>query len=112
MPYPRQRPRVPANGRISLRLTPGQRDLFIASDVTPRKLSQLLHHAVVREGKLAVRVTREELDALIAAAARVTASDPETDRALTTLLRYLENAADQFEEPEPAAEDGEARASS
>jgi hypothetical protein len=100
MPYSRQRPRVAANGRIGLRFTPAQRDWFIASAITPRKLAQVLHHAVVREGKLWVRVTREELDALIAAAAQTPPGDAKADRALATLLRYLETAADRFEESE------------
>jgi hypothetical protein len=47
-----------------------------------------------------VRLTREELDALIAAAAQMPAHDAKADRALGTLLRYLEAAADRFEEPD------------
>jgi hypothetical protein len=52
----------------------------------------------VRKGKLALRVSQPELDALIATAASVPAIDPASDRALTALLRYLEGIEDRFED--------------
>jgi hypothetical protein len=102
MPYSRQRPRIPATGRIAVRLTPAQRDVFLASPGLAKDLGHQLHRAPVREGKLAVRLTRAELDALIAVAAGVPVANPEADRALDTLLRYLEDLADQFELPPDA----------
>ncbi|ACB74549.1 hypothetical protein [Opitutus terrae] len=108
MPYSRRRPRIPATGRITVKLTPAQRDLFLQSSTTPRRLGYALHRAVVREGRLAVRVDREGLDTLIAVGARLPAPDHPSLRALETLLRYLESLADRFEdsadaESEPAS---------
>ena len=110
MPYSRQRPRIAPTGRVTLRLNTLQRDLFIHSPDTPKNLAHVLHRATVREGKLTVRVSREELDALIAAAANVEAPDRQTDRALAALLRYMESLEDRFAEPEPEeVENGEGR---
>lgn len=101
MPYQRRRPRIPASGRIALWLNPAQRDLFVHSPDTPRALSHVLHHAPVQKGKLTIRVTRESLDALIAAAAKFAPQSLAEDRSITTLLRYLESLEDRFaEEPE------------
>jgi hypothetical protein len=99
MPYLRQRARVPATGRIAVKLAPDQRDLFIASGRLPKALGHLLHRAPVRQGKLVVQLTRAELDAVIAAGVGVPARDPASDRRLDALLRYLESLADRFEEP-------------
>jgi uncharacterized protein (DUF1778 family) len=100
MPYSRQRPRVPSNGRIAVRLTTAQRDLFIKAVETPKDLAHALHRAPVREGKLSIRVTRESLDALVAAAANSRPPDREAERVLVALLRYLESLEDRFAEPE------------
>lgn len=100
MPYSRQRPPIPPTGRVAVRLTTGQRDLFLRSHSLPRELGHPLHHAVVRRGKLQVRVTRSELDALIAAAAQACEADAAGERALTALLGYLESIEDRFAEPD------------
>jgi hypothetical protein len=100
MPYSRQRQRIAPNGRISVRLTPEQRDLFIRSSAIPKNLGHLLHHAPVREGKLSVRIDRVGLEAMILAAARVTAADRAEERALAALLRYLESREDRFADPD------------
>lgn len=105
MPYSRQRSRIAPTGRVAVRLTPAQRDLFIHSAAVPRELGHHLHHAVVRRGKLQVRVSRAELDALIAAAANTRASDAPGERALAALLRYLEGIEDRFAEPGGGDED-------
>lgn len=104
MAYLRQRPRIPATGRVTVRLTPAQRDLFIGSAATPKNLSHALHRAAVREGKLAVRLDRELLDTLILAAAKLPAADRKSERSIETLLRYLESLADRFAEPEKPEE--------
>lgn len=104
MPYSRQRPRIAANGRIAVRLTTAQRDLFVRDADVPRPLSHELHRAPVKAGKLSVRVTRESLDALIAAAAKMPAGNRDDERSLATLVRYLEGLEDRFAEPEGAAE--------
>ena len=98
MPYQRRRPRIPATGRVTLWLNPAQRDLFVHSPDTPRALSHALHHAPVQKGKLTLRVTRYSLDALIAAAAKFAPQSRGEDRALATLLRYLESLEDRFAE--------------
>jgi hypothetical protein len=98
MPYSRQRPRIAPTGRIALRLTPEQRDLFLGSGHLPKDLGHVLHRAAVRQGKLMVRLSREELDTLIAAGAKVSPSDAAAERNLDTLLRYLESLADRFED--------------
>jgi DNA/RNA-binding domain of Phe-tRNA-synthetase-like protein len=105
MPHPRRRPRVAPTGRVSLRLTTEQRDQFLASSQTPRELGHTLHRAVVRNGKLTIRVTRDALEALIIAAARTTPTNRHAERALDALLRYLESRSDQFAEAEGEAED-------
>lgn len=93
------------NGRVAVRLTTAQRDMFIRSPEVPKDLGHLLHRAPVRAGKLSIRVTREALDALIAAAARHGANGREEERALATLVRYLEGLEDRFEEPEDEADE-------
>lgn len=112
MPYLRQRPRVPATGKIGVRLTPDQRDLFLCSPGLPRDLGHLLHRAPVRKGKLEVRIGRAALDTLILAAAAAMPDLPagpapralvETRRALDTFVRYLENLSDRFEEEDEEA---------
>jgi hypothetical protein len=45
-----------------------------------------------------VRVTRAELDAMIAAAIKVPAAGRAEERALDVFVRYLEARADRFEE--------------
>jgi hypothetical protein len=60
----------------------------------------VLHHAHVERGELSVRLNRESLDALIASAAAIKPEGLAADRAIDTLLRYLESLADRFEEPE------------
>lgn len=98
MPYQRRRPRIPATGRVTLWLNPAQRDLFVHSPDTPRALSHALHHAPVQKGKLTLRVTRDALDALIAAAVKFSPQTRDEDRAVATLLRYLESLEDRFVE--------------
>lgn len=99
MPHPRRLPRIPATGRVTLQFRPEQRDLFIPARETPANLSHALHRAPVRAGKLTVRVTRPELDALIQAAANHPTADARAERAVGTLLRYLETAESRFDEP-------------
>ena len=96
MPHQRRLPRIPATGRVTLWLNPAQRDLFVHSPETPRALSHALHHAPVQKGKLTLRVTRDLLDALIAAAAKFAPQSRDEERALATLLRYLESLEDRF----------------
>lgn len=105
MPYSRQRPRLAPTGRITVRLTPAQRDLLLASSHTPKDVAHALHRASVREGKLGVRVTRASLDALILAAAQLPTVDREAERALDGLLRYLESLADRFADPPDTREE-------
>jgi hypothetical protein len=105
MPYLRRLPRIAPGGRVSLWLNPAQRDLFIRSPDTPRALGHALHHAPVRKGKLTLRVTRESLDALITVAARFAAQSRDEERAVSTLLRYLESLEDRFDDAFPADED-------
>lgn len=59
-----------------------------------------MHRAPVRGGKLSVRVTREELGALIAAAAKIGITDRRAERSVDTWLRYLESLEDRFDDPE------------
>lgn len=106
MSYLRQRPRIPPTGRITVRLTTAQRDLFIQSADTPAPLGHALHRAPVREGKLSIRVTRESLEALIRVAATAsTRGDRRSERALAALLKYLESLEDRFADADPV--DGE-----
>jgi hypothetical protein len=113
MPYLRQRQRIAANGRIGVRLNPGQRDQLLRSPLLSRQTGHLLHRAPVRKGKLEIRLDRASLDAMILAAA----SFPEEEsahskvaarRAHATFLRYLEGLADRFEEPEETAPEDQA----
>lgn len=97
----RLRPRVAANGRVSVRLSPSQRDLFTRAAATPRALAYALRNAPVREGRLSVRVRRGELEALVAAAVATPAADRREERELVALVRYLEGLEDSFEEAEP-----------
>lgn len=104
MPYSRQRPRIAANGRIAVRLTTRQRDLFTHDADIPRPLSFALRQAPVRAGKLSVRITREGLDALIAVAAKAPANNRDEEKDLAVLVRYLEGLEDRFSEPEELEE--------
>jgi hypothetical protein len=110
MPYLRQLPRIPATGKVAVRLTPAQRDLLLGSSRLTRETGHLLHRAPVRKGKLEVRLGRDALDTLILAGAAAIPAAPasraerELARALDTFVGYLENLSDRFEEPaEPAA---------
>ena len=100
MPYQRRRSLIPATGRVALWLTPAQRDLFIFSPDTPKSLGHALHHAPVRKGKLTLRITRESLNALIDVAAKFAPQSAGEDRAIATLLRYLESLEDRFADDE------------
>lgn len=100
MPYLRQRRRIPANGRVAVKMTPAQRDLFIGPPEIPASLTFALKRAPVRDGKLSVRVTSSELDALIVTAARISSPDKLLQRRLDTLLGYLESLEDRFELPD------------
>jgi hypothetical protein len=100
MPFSRQRSRIAANGRVSIRLNTFQRDLFLDNRDVPASLAYTLKNAPVRDGKLSVRVNSRELDALILAAARISSPDKRLTRELDTLLRYLERLEDRFAEPE------------
>jgi hypothetical protein len=99
MPYSRQRPRIAPTGRVAVRLSTRQRDLFIGRRDVPAALAFALKNAVVREGKLSLRVTRNELDRLIAAAASVTPQSKSATRELNAFLGYLEDIEDRFEDP-------------
>lgn len=66
----------------------------------PASLGHALHRAPVREGKLGVRMSRENLDTAIASLARVPAEGRDEERELDALLRYLETLADRFEDDE------------
>lgn len=113
MPYLRQRQRIPTNGKTAVRLSTGQRDLFIASPGLPRDIVFALKRAPVRKGKLEVRVGRASLDAMILAAAAAIPEPPSDPapralvarrRELGTFVRYLEELEDRFED-ESASED-------
>ena len=104
MPYSRQRPLLAPTERITVRLKTDQRDRFIQATGTPKNLAHELHRAPVRAGKLSLRVTRESLEALIAVAAQSPAADRREDRALATLLRYLESLEDRFADPNDPAD--------
>lgn len=103
----RIRPRVAANGRVSVRLSPSQRDLFTRAATVPRDLAFALRNAPVREGKLSVRVRRAELEAMTAAAVAASAADRRQERELASLVRYLEGLEDSFAEPREAADGAE-----
>lgn len=78
--------------------------MFEHSPDTPRELGHMLHRAPVRSGKLTIRVDRASLDALIRVTARASPTDRREERALASLLRYLESLEDRFADPEPDAE--------
>lgn len=105
MPFSRQRPRIPPTGRVTIRLTPAQRDVLLGEVSTPKNLGHALHRAAVRRGELTLRVTRDELDAIILGAANAAVPDRAAERALATFLRYLESMEDRFADPE--AEEGD-----
>ena len=96
MPYLRQQRRIPANGKVAIRMTPAQRDLFTTSRDTPIDLGFSLRKAPVREGELSIRVNRHQLDALIGIAARSRAPDKHAEKKLETFIRYLEKNEDRF----------------
>lgn len=96
MPYLRQRQRIAANGRVAVRLNPGQRDVLLRSPHIPKDLGHLLHHAPVKKGKLEIRTDRPTLAAMIAAVVAAPVSDRDTQRALDTFVRYLEGLEDRF----------------
>lgn len=98
MPYLRRLPKLPPSGRVTVRLSPVQRDQLLASPALPRSLGHLIHRAPVRDAKLQVRVTRDELDAFITAAIQIPTPTPQTARALDIFLSYLETQADRFAE--------------
>ena len=74
--------------------------MFIHATKIPKDLAHALHRAPVRAGKLSIRATQASLAALIAAAAAHPSRNREEERALETLLRYLEGLEDRFAEPE------------
>ena len=98
MPFHRQRPRIAPNGRVSIRLSTHQRDLFLGNRDVPASLAYALKNAPVRDGKLGLRVTRHELDTLILAAAKITPRNKDHERELNTFLTYLEKHEDRFAE--------------
>ncbi len=100
MLYPRRRARVLPTGRVTIRLTTAQRDLFLKAPDLPRGLGHELHRAPVRAGKLSLRVDLAKLEAMISAAAATSTSDRQSARSLETLLRYLELAEERFEQAE------------
>lgn len=99
----RLRPRVPATGRVTLRLSPAQRDRFLRAPGVPRALAHALRNAPVREGWLAARVARAELDALAVAVADAMGADRRAARELASLARYLETMERRFLEPSDEA---------
>lgn len=99
MPYSRQRPRIASTGRVAVRLSTRQRDLFLGNRAVPPALAFALKNAPVREGKLHLRVTRSELDRLSAVVAALVPADAAERRALDTFLDYLDAVGDRFEEP-------------
>ncbi|MFT3783000.1 MAG: hypothetical protein QM790_13410 [Nibricoccus sp.] len=103
MPHPRLRRRLAPSEHISLRLNPEQRDWLMHGPDLPQNLGHLLHRAAVREGKLTVRLNREELDACILCAVKIRPLDKTAERGIDALLRYLESQADRFAEPDEAA---------
>ena len=97
MPYLRQRQKIPATGRVAIKLTPAQRDQLIESATLSRGLGKLLHRAAVKQGKLYVRLTGPELDALILSAVGIPTPNLATKRAIDIFLGYLEAQADRFD---------------
>ena len=104
MSHVRRLPKIAPTGRVAVRLSPAQRDQVLNSRTLPRKLGHLLHRAPVREGKLEIRVSQPELEALITSAAGVVVSEPAALRALDVFLDYLETQADRFAERAAEAE--------
>ncbi len=109
MPYLRQRPRIPATGKIGVRLTTDQRDLLLASPQLPREIIFALKRAPVKKGKLEVRMGRVPLDAMILVVAAAIPDLPpapvpralvEMRRSLNTFVLYLEELSDRFEDGE------------
>jgi hypothetical protein len=100
MPYSRQLPRIAANGRVAVKLLPAQRDQLLATESLPRDLGHVLHRARVARGKLEVRMKREELEMLIAAAITVPAKGMAQEQALDTFIHYLEDQCDRFDRDE------------
>lgn len=98
MAFSRQRPRIAATGRVSVRLNPSQRNLLLDHRDLPAPLAFALKHAAVRDGKLNVRVTRPELDRLIVAVAAIRPLEPRERRTLDAWLDYLESLDDRFED--------------
>jgi len=99
MAYLRQRPRIAPGGRVTLRITPAQRDELLRSARTPASLGHALHRASVKRGWLSLRVGREELATLIMAAAELRAADKKEERVLSSLLDYLEDLEERFADP-------------
>lgn len=100
MAYLRQRPRIAPSGRVTLRITPAQRDELLRSSRTPSPLGHALHRAPVKRGWLNLRVGREDLATLIMAAAELRSNDKKEERVLTSLLDYLEELEERFVDPE------------
>jgi len=100
MPYLRRRQRIPATGRVTIKLTTAQRDQLINSPGLPLKLGHLLHRSPVKQGKLHVRVTRPELNMLILCAVDLPTPSLATKRAVDVFLGYLETQEDRFETDE------------
>jgi hypothetical protein len=98
MPFLRREPRVSAKGKATLRLSPSQRDWLLRCHELPPALVHLLRRASVREGWLALRVSRDELERLIVAGARQEAPDRAAENELIALAKYLEATADRFED--------------
>jgi hypothetical protein len=88
---------------VTLRLVTWQRDLFLADPAISRSLAAALKRAPVRDAKLGVRVNRDELDALILAAARHQPEGKEREREVNALLAYLEGIEDRFVEDDDSA---------
>lgn len=107
MAYLRRRPRIAPNGRVSVRLTPSQRDLFTGAATVPKSVVHALRNAHVLDGKLSIRIDRDALESLIVAAAEAAARNPRTDNKLGALVRYLESLEDRFadDETHSSAED-------
>jgi hypothetical protein len=96
MPFSRRLPRIAPTGRVSLRLTPMQRDLMLTAPGVPREIGHALHRATVRAGKLQVRLDRNAIETMIRALAAVAVPDSAVDRSVRALLDYLESVEDRF----------------
>jgi hypothetical protein len=104
MPFSRRLPRLAPTARVTVRLTPPQRDLLLAAPHLPRDLGHALHRATVRAGKLQVGVNRAELETMIRSVAAAPIADRAADRNLRALLDYLESLEDRFvEDRDPEA---------